>query len=166
MAPGGPADRAGLQRKDALTSANGKPLRNYLDWEAVKLDLHVGDTVRLGVRQGQRNIFHTMVSGDLPTATAEKVTVLKDMEVVTLTPQVKAERQVQSDQGALIFRIAARAAELTGLKEGDVIVAVNRSYIKTAEDVNTVFDGLGSRQPVRMWFERDGQILYTDLMLQ
>ncbi|MEP6472712.1 MAG: trypsin-like peptidase domain-containing protein, partial [Gemmatimonadota bacterium] len=47
VAPGGPADRAGIHRGDVLTEANGRRLRNYLDWEAVKLDLGVGDTIRI-----------------------------------------------------------------------------------------------------------------------
>ena len=40
---------------DVLTEANGRPLRNYLDWEAVKLDLHVGDAVELAVRSGRQH---------------------------------------------------------------------------------------------------------------
>ena len=43
------AGRAGpsLREGDVLVEANGRRLRNYLDWEAVKLDLHVGDSVLL-----------------------------------------------------------------------------------------------------------------------
>ena len=44
--------RAGLRPGDVLVEANGRRLRNYLDWEAVKLDLHVGDGVELSVRTG------------------------------------------------------------------------------------------------------------------
>ncbi|MGH6690932.1 MAG: S1C family serine protease, partial [Gammaproteobacteria bacterium] len=54
VAPDGPADRARLAPGDVLISANGRRLRNFLDWEAVKLDLQVGDTVAIEVRQHGR----------------------------------------------------------------------------------------------------------------
>ena len=52
VTPEGPAARAGVRRSDVLVEANGRRLRNYLDWEAVKLDLHVGDAVQVAVRSG------------------------------------------------------------------------------------------------------------------
>jgi serine protease Do len=50
VAPGGPADRAGIKSNDVLVEANGRKLRNFLDWESAKLDrLHpLGDPVDQG----------------------------------------------------------------------------------------------------------------------
>ena len=163
VAEGGPAARAGLRRGDVLTRANGRPLHNYLHWESVKLDLHVNDAVRLTARRAGREVELTVTSGDLPTTTAEKVTVLKDLELVTLTSQIRAERGVQSDRGALIFRISRELSQATGLREGDVIVGMNRRRIITADDVREVVGVLKPRQALRLYFERGGSIAYTDL---
>ncbi len=163
VAAGGPAARAGLRRGDVLTLAGNRPLHNYLDWEAVKLDLHVGDAVRLAAKRGSGTETFSVTSGDLPTTTAEKVTVLKDLQLVTLTEQVRAERTVRSDKGALIFHISRELSQATGLEDGDVIVGMNRRRIGSAEDVRDVINGLKPRQGVRMYFERDGSIAYTDL---
>jgi S1-C subfamily serine protease len=95
-----------------------------------------------------------------------KVTVLKDLELVTLTAQVKAERNVQSEQGALIFSISKTLSQATGLAQGDVIVGMNRKRITSATEVREVVESLRSRQPLRVFLERAGQIVYTDLELR
>jgi serine protease Do len=168
VAPGGPADQGGIRQGDIIVKANGRELRNYLDWEAVKIDLGVGDTIRTEVRPngGKIAVSRILVTGDLPTVTAEKVTVLKDLQLITLTPQIRAERQVRAEHGALIYDISSSATESTGLEDGDVIVGINRNQIDSAEEVRQVLDGMRSRQPLRLYFERDGQISYTDLMFK
>jgi serine protease Do len=166
VVPQGPADAAGIKKGDVVTGANDRVLRNYLDWEAVKLDLQVGDPVRLVVRRDDRDRPIGIKAGDLPTTAAMKVTVLKDLELVTLTAQVRAERNVQSEQGALIFSISRTLSQATGLVEGDVIVGMNRRRIGNADEVREVVENLRSRQPLRVFLERGGQIVYTDLELR
>jgi serine protease Do len=164
VAPGGPAERAGLRTGDVLVEANGRRIRNFLDWEAVKLDLKVGDPVELTARQGGRTSGRRLVTGDLPTVTAEKVTVLRDLQLVDVTPAVQAERGVRSERGALIFRISPQVSQATGLQEGDVILAINRTPVRTASQVS---DLLQSRSGVqRVYFERGGQINFTDLVFR
>jgi serine protease Do len=152
-----------LARGDVLTRADDRALHNYLDWEAVKLDLRVGDAIQVTARRSGSERTFVLKSGDLPTTTAGKVTVLKDLQLVSLTGQIRAERMVQSDQGALIFRISRELGQATGLQEGDVIVGMNRRKVTSADDVRDVIEGLKPRQPVRVFFERDGSIVYTDL---
>jgi len=163
VVPQGPAERAGLARGDVLTRANDRALHNYLDWEAVKLDLRVNDAIQVTARRNGSERTFVLKSGDLPTTTAGKVTVLKDLQLVSLTGQIRAERMVQSDQGALIFRISRELGQATGLQEGDVIVGMNRRKVAAADDVRDVIEGLKPRQQVRVFFERAGSIVYTDL---
>jgi serine protease Do len=160
VAVGGPASRAGLKAGDVLTEANGRRLRNYLDWEAVKLDSHVGDAVAVTLRTGGTR---RIVTGDLPTVTAEKISVLKDLQLVSVTPAVQTEKGVKSEQGALVYRISGQIGAQTGLREGDVIVAVNNVRIRSADQLAKILDQLGRKQSFRVFFEREGQILFTDL---
>ncbi|MEO8293867.1 MAG: trypsin-like peptidase domain-containing protein [Gemmatimonadota bacterium] len=166
VAPGGPAARAQINPRDVLVEANGRKLRNFLDWEAVKLDLHVGDSVRLRLRQGSTVTDRLIVTGDLPTVTSEKVSVLRGIDLITVTPGVRAERGLRSDQGALIFRITSQIAQATGLRSGDVILAVNRTMIRRAEDVGQIFSTAPQRQPIRVHIERAGQYAFTDLVFR
>jgi len=165
VVPEGPAARAGIQAGDVLVEANGRRLRNYLDWEAVKLDLHVGDGVEVSVRSGGGTQRRRIVTGDLPTVTAEKVTVLQDLQLINVTPQVQAERGIRSERGALIFRISPEVSRATGLREGDVIVGINRSAVRTASQVQDLLN-VRSGQVIRVYFERDSQITFTDLVFR
>jgi serine protease Do len=166
VAPGGPGARAGLRAGAVLVEANGRPLRNFLDWEAVKLDLHVGDSVELGVREAGRTVSRRLVTGDLPTVTAERVRLRQDIDLVTVTPGIRAERQLRSDGGALVLRISGAMADQLGLAEGDVIVGINRTPVTAAEEVREFLEGLQRGTAFRIYVERGGRYTYTDLVLR
>ncbi len=163
VAPSSPAAIAGFKSGDVLVSANGRPLRTWLDWEAVKLDVAVGDTVQVEVRSGSGTIRRRIRTGELPSATAERVTVIKDFELVTMTPAIRAERRIAADRGVLIYRITDQAERVTGLQEGDVILAINNTRVESVNEVSEAFDRLRQARGFRVFFERNGRILFTDL---
>ena len=165
VAPDGPAARAGVRRNDVLIEANGRRLRNYLDWEAVKLDLHVGDAVRVAVRSGGGSTSRRIVTGDLPTVAAEKITVLQDLQLINVTPAIQAERSIRSEHGALIFRLSPDVSRATGLRPGDVILAIDRTPVRNASEVADLLN-VRPGQVIRIYVERDGQITFTDLMFR
>jgi len=165
VAPDGPAARAGIRQNDVLTEANGRRLRNYLDWEAVKLDLHVGDAVQVAVRSGSGSRSRRIVTGDLPTVAAEKITVLQDLQLINVTPAIQAERSIRSDQGALIFRLSPAVSRATGLQPGDVILAIDRTPVRSASEVSSLLN-VRPGQVVRIYVEREGQVTFTDLMFR
>jgi serine protease Do len=166
VAPDGPAARAGIARGEVLLKANGRVLRNFLDWEAVRLDGGVGDTIVIQSRASGVTRTHTLVSGDLPTALAERVRIMSNLELISVTQAIRAERELRSDQGALIVNITAAASEATRLEKGDVIVAIDRTPIRSAEQVAEFVQGLKPRQPFRVYIERAGRLVYTDIALK
>jgi serine protease Do len=166
VAAAGPASRGGVAQGDILLEANGRRLRNYLDWEAVKLDLHVGDRVTLRTKRGTVETSRTFTAGDLPTSTATKVTVLRGLELVSLTTAIKAERGVASDRGALVVRISDDVRLGTGLEEGDVILAINRTLVTSAQQMGDLIEASRNNQAFRIYFERGGQNMFTDLIFR
>jgi serine protease Do len=165
VAPDGPAARAGVRQNDVLVEANGRRLRNYLDWEAVKLDLHVGDVVQVAVRSRNGNRTRRIVTGDLPTVTAEKITVLQDLQLINVTPAIQAERSIRSEQGALIFRLSPEVSRATGLQPGDVILAIDRTPVRNASEVAGLLN-VRPGQVIRIYVEREGQVTFTDLVFR
>ena len=65
---------------------------------------------------------------------------------------------------AALFGIAPGTADATGLREGDVIVGLDRQRVATAADLQDFFDTLRPGTSFRIWVERNGQTAYTDLV--
>ncbi|HEU4995925.1 MAG TPA: trypsin-like peptidase domain-containing protein [Gemmatimonadaceae bacterium] len=166
ITPGSPADRAGLKPGDVILRAGQRTIRNPFDWEAELLDVRVGDSVPLRVRRGSREFDVGVTVQDLPEATAPKVQVLKELELVTVTPAIRAERGIRSQAGALIVQVGPNVAEELGVQTGDVIVQINRSEIKTAQDVAKALDYYAGRGAIRMYVERGGNVYISDFMIR
>ena len=166
VTPSSPAQRAGIRAGDVIIRSRTRPIRNRFDWDAALLDLRVGEQVPLVVRRGGSEVPVTVTIADLPEVSAPKVQVLRELEVVTLTPAIKAERRVLSPRGALIYRASDRITGELLIQPGDVIVQINRTPIASAEDVSRALDYYAGRGPIRLFFERQGQISSTDFVIR
>jgi serine protease Do len=140
-------------------------LHSPYDWYAELLDLRVGDSESIVVRRAGREIPFTVEVVALPDVTAPRVTVLREIELITVTPPIRAQYQIQSRQGALVNRVSDRVQQQIGIQSGDVIVQINRTPITDAQSVNRILTTYG-RGGLRMYFERGGQIYATEFSLQ
>jgi len=165
VVPGSPADRAGIRAGDVLVRTENRALHNPYDWYAELLELRVGESDSIVIKRGTREIPLSVAVVDLPDVNAPRVTVLREIELITLTPPIRAQYQLQSRQGALVTRSSERVQQQIGLQSGDVIVQINRTPIANAQDVNRILTTFG-RGGIRMYFERGGQIYATEFSLQ
>jgi serine protease Do len=162
---GSPAARAGIRPGDVVVRSRNRVLHNPYDWYAELLELRVGESDSLVVRRNGKEIPVAVEVVDLPDINAPRVTVLRELELISLTPAIRAQYQIQSRQGALVTRVSERVQQQLGLQAGDVIVQINRTPINDAQSVNQILTTYG-RGAVRMYFERGGQIYATEFSLQ
>ena len=151
---GSPGDRAGLEAGDRLLTANRRPLTGPLDFEGILLDLRAGDHLSVTV-EGQSRA-NELEAAAYPSTTAERVRVLQDIELITVTPQIRAERALASERGAMIAGLSEESARQTGLRQGDVILQINRIPIGSAEDLAALFGNLTGSGRMDVYFERNG----------
>lgn len=140
-----------------VRSAAGRPIRTPLDWVALELEARVGQPLEITVADAGRERVVRILPRDLPSVTAERTRALSDFELVTLTPSIRAERKLAGESGALIVSLSEVARQI-GLREGDLIVQINRIPVRSAEEAARLLQRLAGRGPVRVFFERNGQL--------
>jgi serine protease Do len=153
---GSPAERAGLRRGMVVRAVGRKRVRTPLDWQAALLNASYGQPLEVRVAEGAGERTVRVTPGELPSFGAERIQALRDFQLVTLTPAIRAERGLANDRGALIVGLSQDARAL-GLREGDLILQINRVRISTAEEAAQVMQQLARRQ-VTMYVERNGQV--------
>jgi len=169
VAGGGPAGVAGLERGDVLISAGSTgstPLRTFLDWEAVKLDVSPGDVLNVTFRRGDTERQTTVAITDLPSSRAEVISVLGAIQLITVTDAIQQERRLRSNVGALIYEISDQAQRSTRLQPGDVIYRINRTPVATVEDVQDMFRNIVGQGAVRVYYYRGTGLGSTDFYVR
>jgi serine protease Do len=156
IAAGSPAARAGLQPGMTVLAVGNRRIRGPLDWEAAVLGGRVGEPLEVRVRNGAAEQTLRVVPEDLPSMSADRIQALRDFQLVTLTPSIRSERGITSEQGALIVGLSESARQV-GLREGDLILQINRVRIRTAEEAARALQDLASRG-VAVYFERNANL--------
>jgi serine protease Do len=171
VVPQSPAAAAGIQAGDALIRSRDRVLRNGYDWEAEQLELRVDENVALVVRRGGREFQARVTVADRPEVNAQRVSVLKEIELISLTPAIRAERGVRSQRGALVVTVSRQVSDNLGLQAGDVIIQVANNEIgyvdiTDAQQAKRVLESLSGRGLIRMVLERGGQRASTDFQIR
>ena len=166
VVPGSPADRSGVRAGDQVIEAGTRSVKNPFDWEARLLDLRVGELLPVTVRRAGSELRFSLRVADAPEVSAPKVTVLRELQLVSLTDVIRQERGVASTAGALVYRVSDRIRDEIGLQDGDVIVQVGQTRVNSAEAASAAIDRYGARGPVYVVFERNRQYLQTSFSLR
>jgi serine protease Do len=166
VVPGSPAAAAGIQAGDVLVRSRDRVLRNAYDWEAELLELRVDDEVPLVVRRGGREFQAKVRVADYPEVNAQRVAVLKEIELISLSPAIRVERGIRNARGALVVNVSARVSDDLGVQAGDVIVQINNAPVEDAPKAKQMLESLTGRGLIRMYLERGGRIFFSDFQIR
>jgi serine protease Do len=132
IAPGGPADQAGLKAGDVVLAVNGAQVDDSADLFTSVAKVHPGTQAELQIwREGKAMRVPVTVSA-LPgeESTATSTTSPPRLGVVVRPLTADEQQRMHVDHGLVIMQVSGRAAQV-GLRAGDVVLSVNEVPVST-----------------------------------
>jgi serine protease Do len=172
---GSAGEKAGIKRGDIITAINGEKmddsnvLRNKvagtLPGTEIKLTvMRDGNAQDLTVVLDEYNVDGTSTAapqnreGDAPQAQPQSGKLGLSLQPVS--PQVAKQLGIEGNDGLVVTDVdqAGPAAE-AGISRGDVVLEINRTAVKSVDDVQSALERAGDR-PVLMLVARRGGTVY------
>ncbi len=156
---GSAAEKAGLRPGDAIMAVNGKPLRGVRDLRSRVGVVAIGTELNLDiVRNGRPMSVRSMVGDNVPAPAALETSA----SVRHMVGAVVRESPHPGLPGVYVAKVEPDSpAWRIGLREGDVIVAVNSNRVAS---VNVLKDALAeTRAGLSMHVARQGSMFFLNV---
>jgi len=181
IAPGGPAENAGLKVGDVITQYNGQRVRDNEQFVLLVRATPAGRQVKLQVYRGgaaqdmtARIGFATQSAGGVPGATAPRIPDEPQDFPGWRSPVLGVFAEGLQGQmaeffgmsGVLVREVASgSAAEKAGIKAGDVIIGVGSMRVAMPEDITRRLQMMtGNSVPVTL--QRKGQSITLNVTFE
>ncbi len=154
VVPRGPAAKGGMQAGDLVVSLNGKPVESAGQLTRSVALVPPGEQVTLGVlRKGNEKKQLQFKVAQRPedegqasagegedekgeSATPANKSAKLGVSLAPMNPQIARQLGVPADEGVLVAEVVdGGPAQRAGVRQGDVILEVNRQPVKKVEDV-------------------------------
>jgi len=171
VTPGGPAEKAGIQRGDVIVTFNGKEIKEMSELPYVVASTPVGKSVAVEVlRKGQKKSFEIKIAELKDEKEAPVVTEAKPrlgMTVEDLTPELAKNFGLSEAKGVVVVQVedGSSSAE-AGLRAGDVILEIDQSPVKDVKDFGRKIESYKAGDTVLILAKRRGATVFLTLKVR
>jgi serine protease Do len=176
VAPGGPAEKAGLKRGDVITAVNKQPVADNNNLRNVVASMAPGANVEVTALRNGRDQKFQVALAELPERERPETEETSGsrgtapgnerfgLTLQTPTPEMASRHGLDADdQGLLVTRVdPASNAASAGIRPGDLIQEVNRQPVKTFAQFNAALQQSGAR-PALVLIKRRNNVIYVTL---
>jgi serine protease Do len=155
---GGPASRAGIKPGDVILGWNGAVVDDSGALPMLVAQTDPGETAKARIwRDGKEQTLEVKVG-----ATPESAAKLAAADGPPANSG-KLGLVVRASGDGLVVQEAAGPAAAAGVREGDVVLALNNQPVKSVEELRAVLDKAGKQ--VALLVQRDGRSMYVPVNL-
>ena len=165
--PGGPADKAGLERGDVVVAFGGQPVKSMPLFRNRVAASPPGSTQRITVLRGGKSETFSVRLGTLPAADSEAIASEAPslgLELGSLSGALRSELGIPKDiqQGVVITGVLPGSpAAAAGLRAGDVILEIDRQRVGSPAEAQQRISKLKGVFSVLVW--RNGNTFFATL---
>jgi serine protease Do len=169
VTPGGPADKAGMERGDVIVSFDGKPIKEMHDLPSIVAATPVGKRVSVEViRKGEKKTLEVEV-GQMKeeaeqAAVAEEEAPNLGITLKEITPDIAQAYKLSETTGLVVVKVEAGTPGAdAGLRPGDVILEVDREKVQTLEEFKAKTSKYKNGGTILLLVNRGGSTLYATI---
>jgi len=172
--PNSAAEKAGLRRGDIIIEFNGRKVDEFNDLPKMVASQPVGSKAKVKViREGDEKTI-TVALGELKDRQLEakaeegekgaQETPKLGLRYQDLTPEIAEGLGLKKTEGVVITGVEPGSpAAQAGLRQGDLILEVNRKAVEKSEDFAKVISKADKDKPLLLLIQRGGANLYIPL---
>lgn len=173
IAPGGPADKAGIKRGDIIREVNGKKIIDMPELPKTIATYKPDTFATLKViRDGKEQIMKVKLGelpeeGDVAAKNEVEEEVKQDklgLVVTDITPQIMRRLRLSSSEGVVVADIVAGStASEAGFRVGDVILEIEKENITSVNDYKKVVSNIKDKENLLFLVKRANRTVYLAL---
>ncbi len=168
-----PADKVGVKAEDIIISVDGEAVSNVTELQRIIASFAPESKVKLKIWRDNKETTIDVTLGELPTdeegAASPKASSNVEklgLEVQNLTDQLAQRLGYEDEDGVLVATVKPTSiADREGLKEGDLIIAVNRKPVRDIGDFNEALSSVEPNDIVLFRIKRGSVSLFAALRM-